>query len=145
MTRLRIRRTARVIVVDQNGAVLLVRYDGPSGAASYWVPPGGGIEPGEEARDAAARELREETGLVAEIGRVLWTCTSEFQTPAGTVRQRETFYWVALDSVTPTVFNNSSEEIREHRWWRVDELLASEETIYPLELRDRLRALFERA
>jgi 8-oxo-dGTP pyrophosphatase MutT (NUDIX family) len=31
-----------------------------------WVPPGGVREPGEKIADCAARELREETGIVAE-------------------------------------------------------------------------------
>ena len=43
---------------------LLVRANSP---AEEWVLPKGHIEPGETAEDAALREVREETGVVAEI------------------------------------------------------------------------------
>jgi 8-oxo-dGTP diphosphatase len=33
----------------------------------FWEPPGGGIEHGESPREAAARELFEETGLTVDI------------------------------------------------------------------------------
>jgi 8-oxo-dGTP diphosphatase len=50
--------------------VLLVqRAKGP--LSGLWSLPGGHIEPGELAREAALREVREETGLDAELGGLL--------------------------------------------------------------------------
>jgi 8-oxo-dGTP diphosphatase len=60
------RRDAVSVVVCRDDAVLLIRR-GRAPSAGRWAPPGGRVEPGETARDAAVRELREETGLAAEI------------------------------------------------------------------------------
>lgn len=49
----------RCVVFDDAERVLLVRHTYMDG----WHFPGGAVDPGESARDAAARELLEETGL----------------------------------------------------------------------------------
>ena len=58
---------AGAVVRDEAGRILVVRRRNPP-AAGRWSLPGGRIEPGEIARQAAAREVREETGLVVEVG-----------------------------------------------------------------------------
>jgi ADP-ribose pyrophosphatase YjhB (NUDIX family) len=54
-------------VFDDRGRVLLVERDHPPGQGR-WTVPGGKLEPGETLAQAVAREVREETGLMAEIG-----------------------------------------------------------------------------
>jgi ADP-ribose pyrophosphatase YjhB (NUDIX family) len=56
-------------VIVRDGKVLLVKR-GKEPYKGCWSLPGGGVEPGESLRDAVKREVREETGLEVEVGRV---------------------------------------------------------------------------
>ena len=138
-----IRRVARLIVLDARNFVLMVRYreyrDARSG--SFWATPGGQIEAGERAQDAAIRELREETGLTAKLDRKLWDRNFTFELPQGFVNQHEEYFLVRVAKVAPNVQNSSSEAICEHRWWSLPELQSTTETIYPDGLASDLQTL----
>jgi ADP-ribose pyrophosphatase YjhB (NUDIX family) len=52
-----------VVVPDGQGRILLIRRTDNN----YWSIPGGGMEPGESVRQAASREVKEETGINCEV------------------------------------------------------------------------------
>jgi len=56
------------------GRILLCRVSEGNRHAGKWTPPGGGLEFGEDPRDAALREIMEETGLTAEVGETAHVC-----------------------------------------------------------------------
>ena len=58
------------VVCLRGQEVLLIRRGRPP-RQSEWSLPGGRIEPGERAGDAALRELREETGVEGGINRLI--------------------------------------------------------------------------
>jgi 8-oxo-dGTP diphosphatase len=59
-------RPAASAAIFRDGLVLLVER-GKGALPGTWSLPGGHIEPGERAKDAALREVGEETGVEAEI------------------------------------------------------------------------------
>lgn len=62
-------RVAAYAVVERRGSVLLTHWR--RGSLHGWTLPGGGLESGEDPRDAVVREMHEETGLDARVGRLL--------------------------------------------------------------------------
>jgi len=66
------RVAAYVLCRDDGGRILLTRFtQAGSPDSGKWTMPGGGMEWGEDPLETAERELEEETGLIADIGRVL--------------------------------------------------------------------------
>lgn len=65
---------AAASVRDPDGRIALIR----NSWTDAWFLPGGAVEPDETPRSATAREVREETGLSAEVGRPLVTVDQQY-------------------------------------------------------------------
>lgn len=143
--RLRIRRAGRVILLDPDGRVLLMRYDDGPPNGIHWSTPGGGLNPGEDYASAALRELAEETGwhdivLGGEVHRR--SHTMEYDDV--TVRQVERFYLARTDQpgrqISGVEAMHASDGIATWHWWSVAELDSTTEAIWPGELASLIRS-----
>lgn len=80
------------IVYDPQGRVLLVERGKPPGEG-LWTVPGGRLEAAETLAQGVAREVREETGLIVEVGAL--ACVVE--------RMGDDHHFVILDYVARVV------------------------------------------
>ncbi|MBV9831324.1 MAG: NUDIX domain-containing protein [Marmoricola sp.] len=144
------RRTARVLVADTGGRLLLFRDSDPGLPGRYWwITPGGGVEEGESDLQGAARELREETGLVVDepalTGPIARRTVRHGYTDV-VVEQDEVFFALVVAPFDVDDAGHTEEErltMTRHRWWTREELRATDEEVWPgalLELWDRFEA-----
>ena len=140
------RRAARVILLDPENRVLLMRYDDAPPNEFHWSTPGGGLNAGEGYRAAALRELAEETGWhdVVLLGEVL---RREFDMPYGQqrIRQRERLYLARTDQpgreIRGVEAMHAADGIAAWRWWSLAELDSTREAVWPSGLADLIRNL----
>lgn len=134
-----VRRSARVVVRDRAGRVLLVRSRfrrSVKGVEFAWFVPGGGVEPGETPVQAAIRELWEETGLRVGRSALVHLACSE---GVGTVQpltgpMRDDFFHVRVAAFEPTVTNLEAHEraaFGQYRWWHAADLAGCAEPVLP--------------
>ena len=96
------RQTARVLPVDAEGRALLLHgWDPHHPERPFWFTIGGAADPGESMRDAAVRELYEETRISvdpAQLGEPIAQNTIEFSWGGHRIVQDQTFYAVLVTS-----------------------------------------------
>ena len=139
------RKAARVLLIDNDGRVLLFRGGDVTRpeAGTWWFTPGGGVENDESLVQAARREVLEETGHVLpdDLGPVILTRTTQFLFEGVHYRQTESFYRVtaAHSQVDYSGWTEIERRtVHTHRWWSVDELRRTSEKVYPEGLVDLL-------
>ncbi len=147
------RRAARVILLDASDRVLLMRgHDVDVPSRTWWFTVGGGIDAGEDARSAAVRELREETGLELDVASLVGpvvTRSAVFDFFAVTCRQDEEIFLARLDghgthedSLSRDGWTEVEQRILDElRWWRLDDLAGVTEEVFPEGLADLVRGL----
>ena len=108
---------------------------------TWWVTPGGGMDPGETERATAVREVAEETGYVLEESELVGPLATRYAVHGYSdqvLEQQESFYLVRVAAFEIDISAHTEEEqitLQGHRWWTRAEIEAGDAWIWPAQLR----------
>jgi 8-oxo-dGTP diphosphatase len=138
------RPAARILLVDPQERLLMFRFD-PGDRPPFWCTPGGAVDPGESYEQAARRELREETGIVADPGPQVLRRQSDFLTIERVeVTADERYFLVRTDSTEIDIAGHTELEQRVMQHWRwiaPHDLPSLGEPYFPVDLPDIMTEL----
>lgn len=139
----RLREAARVLILAPGSILMLADTDPGIPGSRWWTTPGGGIDPGESAADAAAREILEETGRVTHAAELLGPVAIRSVVHGFSdqiLAQQEKFFVLRLPQpYTPSQDGFTPEEqitLDGWSWLTVAELDGVTEPIWPANVRD---------
>ncbi len=96
--------------------LLLQGFDPADPGIRYWFTIGGGLEHGEGPAQAALRELREETGIIAaakDLVGPVWQRSAEFSFDRTRCRQQEEYYLLRVGQLQISLANPDDIERRD--------------------------------
>ena len=134
------RDAARVLLLDRDNRLLL--FHAQLEGRSFWVTPGGGLEPGEGFCSAALRELSEEVGCAFDLGPAVWSRRHIFEY-AGTVWDVAERFFVGRARSSEIQPRRPDHYIAGFRWWTLEELRTSQEEFAPRSLPQHLALILQ--
>ncbi|HRW58101.1 MAG TPA: NUDIX domain-containing protein [Chlamydiales bacterium] len=146
------RKSVKILLINPDNKILLMQAEDPKITSKegnyhgrFWFPVGGGLEENETIKQAAIRELYEETGLLEKhvtIGPIVWHGAFELNINNVLTQLDQTFI----------VMKTKEKEVRLHAlcewekqhalnlaWFSYEEICNCEDVIYPLILKSHLQ------